>query len=87
MAQVSVWRVKFHVGAGGSNQYNTFIGVSGGTRKDGQNVTTAAAIATALNTNLLAIIKEAGNTTLTAGPSGVITVDAYEPAPVPDCWT
>ncbi len=85
MAQHSLWRVKFHVGNAGT-QYNAFIGISGGSRKDGQTASTQASIITAITNNLLGIIKEMGNTTLVAGPSGAVVIDSFEPAPIPDCW-
>ena len=57
MSQHSIWRVKFHVEANAgrvtAGPYTVFIGISGGTRKDGQTSATAASIQTAITNNLL----------------------------------
>ena len=90
MAQHSIWRVKFHVEANAgrvtSGPYTTFVGISGGSRKDGQTGSTRDSVATAVTNNLLNILKELGNTALTAGPGGTVIVDSFEPGPIPDCW-
>lgn len=90
MAQHSLWRAKFHLEATAgkvtSGPYTTFIGISGGSRKDGQNSTTAASVLTAITTNLLSILKEMGVATLAAAPAGTVVLDSFEAASVPDCW-
>jgi hypothetical protein len=92
MSQISVWRVKFHLeltaGRITSGPHVTFIGLAGGSRGDGQNQTTGAAILSALNadSNLLNILKGMGATGLTAIPGGTVVIDAFEPASAPDCW-
>jgi hypothetical protein len=86
MAQHAIYRAKFHVGANGATVYTAFIGLSGGSRKDGQNPTTAAAVLSAINSNLLNIIKEMGATSLATAPGGTVVLDSFEPASVPDCW-
>ncbi len=90
MAQHSIWKAKFHgentVGRTTFGPYSAFIGISGGSRKDGQNSSTGASIQAAITNNLLNIIKEMGNATLTAAPGGAVVVDSFEAASVPDCW-
>ena len=90
MSQHSIWRVKFHVEANAgrvtAGPYTVFIGISGGTRKDGQTSATAASIQTAITNNLLNILKEMGGSSLTAAPGGTVIVDSFEAGDVPDCW-
>jgi len=90
MSQHSIWRAKFHVEANvgrvTAGPFTTFIGISGGTRKDGQNPSTAASIQTAITNNLLNILKEMGGSSLTAAPAGTVVVDSFEAGDVPDCW-
>jgi hypothetical protein len=89
MAQRSVWKVKFHIGPSGASHYTTFIGISGGSRKDGQTPSAAASILTAIQNNLLNIIKEmttCSGQALTAAPGGTVVIDSFEAASVPDCW-
>jgi hypothetical protein len=62
------------------------VGLAGGSRRDGQNPTTAAGILAAVNNNLLNIIQGMGNTSLVAAPGGSIVIDSFEAASVPDCW-
>jgi hypothetical protein len=90
MAQHSVWHVKFHLetsaGARTSGPYSAFIGISGGSRGDVQNSSTAAAVQAAVTNNLLSILTAqgfAGNT----GPAGTVVVTSFTHASVPDCWS
>ncbi len=93
MAQHSIWKAKFHgentVGRTTFGPYSAFIGISGGSRKDGQNSTTGASIQTAITSNLLGILKEmttCAGQVLAAAPGGTVVVDSFEAAAVPDCW-
>lgn len=86
MAQHSIWKAKFHIGG---SFYTTFVGISGGSRKDGQIPTTAASILSAINANLLNIFKEMGlgtGQTMTVAPGGPVVLDSFEPGSIPDCW-
>ena len=90
MGQHSIWRVKFHMEANAgrvtAGPYTTFIGISGGTRKDGQSGATRDSMVTAVTNNLLNILKELGNTGLTGAPGGTVIIDSFEPGSIPDCW-
>lgn len=89
MAQISVWHTKFHVEASAgrvtSGPYSTFIGISGGSRGDQQNSSTAASIKTAVTNNLASILSAMGAGT--SAPGGVVVIDEHSHASVPDCWT
>ena len=91
MAQISVWNVKFHVEASSgkvtSGPYSAFVGISGGTRGDQQTHSVALTLATAINNNLLNILKAMGNASLTAAPGGTVVVDDYAHGSIPDIWT
>jgi hypothetical protein len=84
VAQHSIWQAVFMIGASGP--YTTFVGISGGSREDGQTPTTAAAIVSAITSNLLNILREMGNTALTAAPGGAVTLLSFRPGQIPDCW-
>jgi len=93
MAQHSIWRAKFHMEASAgrvtSGPYSTFIGISGGSRKDGQTPTTAAAVQTAITNNLLGILKEmttCAGQALAQAPGGTVVLDSFEAGSIPDCW-
>ncbi len=90
MSQHSNWKARFHMeatpGRVTGGPYTTFVGISGGSRKDGANPTTAASVQSVITNNLLNILKEMGNTALTAAPGGNVVVDSFEAASVPDCW-
>ena len=89
MAQISIWRVNFHVEASPgritSGPYNAFIGISGGSRGDQQTVNTAASIKTAVTSNLAAILSAMGAGT--GAPGGTVVIDEHTHAGTPDCWT
>ncbi len=91
MSQHSVWRVKFHLelisGKGvTAGPYTTFVGISGGTRGDGQNSSTAASVQTAVTNNLTNILKTICNSQLTGAPGGTVVIDSFDPASVPELW-
>lgn len=83
MAQISVWHVKFHVGSGPI--YSAFVGVSGGSRGDGQTSSTLASVKTAVSSNLASILTAMGANT--AAPGGTLVIDDFSHASVPDIWT
>ena len=85
MAQISVWHARWHLEASAgrvtTGPYSTFVGISGGTRGDGQNTSTAASVKTAISNNLASILG------VSAAPAGTVVVDDFSHGSVPDIWT
>jgi hypothetical protein len=88
MAQHSIWKVIFHLetsaGRTTSGPYTTFIGISGGSRSDGQTPATAASVRSAVVANLAGIVGAMGAGA--AAPGGTVVVDSFGAASVPDAW-
>jgi hypothetical protein len=89
MAQISVWRVRFHleatVGKGvTSGPYTSFAGISGGSRGDVHSAGVTSSLVTAITNNLSSIMSAQG---AGSGGAGTVVIDSYDHASVPDVWT
>jgi hypothetical protein len=89
MAQLSTWRVRFHLeltaGKGvTSGPYTTFVGISGGSRGDVHSASVTSSLVTAITNNLSSIMSAEG---AGSGGGGTVVIDGYDHASVPDVWT
>lgn len=90
MAGNSVFKVTFSIRNPAGNviagPYTTNVGVAGGSRGDGHTATLTSSLATAIQSNLLAILQAQGFGG-SAAPGGTIFVETYGHGASPDVWT